>query len=66
MKVGDKMECALLKDGKPIGRTIPVEVREITSHWQTGDPVSVRVKFTRKGREGYVWVQACMLTSLRC
>lgn len=65
MQKGDRMQCALLgRDGKRTGQTVPVEVREIKRHWQTGEPTSVRVKYDRKGKDAWIWVQAEMLSEL--
>lgn len=62
MQVGDVMECALLdNDGKSTGEFSPVTVCQVTRHWQTGEPESVRVKIKRGRKESWVWVQAAML-----
>jgi hypothetical protein len=65
MNVGDQMECALLKDGKRTGQYITVEIREITRHWQTGEPLSVRVRARERGKDRFVWVQAGMLRAVK-
>lgn len=65
MKVGDQMECALLLNGKKTGAYIPVVIREISRHWQTGEPQSCRVAFRGKGGNRYIWVQVQMLRAIK-
>lgn len=54
---GDILQCDLLRNGERFGQRIPVEVREVTRDFHTGEPVSVRVRAVVNGKERFVWVQ---------
>lgn len=59
MRLGDRMECELLDDGKQTGEWVPVQIREIVRDHKSGRAISARVRVNRDGkRDKFVWVQA--------